>query len=327
MPRILILHRARKRHGLSQTPVYQAWAALIQRCENPKHPHFNLWGGRGITVCPEWRASFEAFYADMGPKPSPLHSIDRIDNDGNYSKENCRWTTKDVNTSNQRRASFHDFRGEKITFKEARRITGLSKMQLRYRLKIGRTIESLVDPSIPYGHGLPNLLPSRESMPEPNGAKRKTPIHITSRISWDTSNGTLTLDWKDGQQTVFNLGELPQNIVNDLAYFGLLGRIQQSYVTSKGSPQAARERAGALWSKLCQGDWGLSRGEKSSSVSITIKALALLLNISEADAATRFAALPVDKRREVSSRSDVVAQVAKLKAKANPLQSLDSILK
>lgn len=154
----------------------------------------------------------------------------------------------------------------------------------------------------------------------------KTHKRVSKSISWNAATGILTIQWIDDETTNLNLGELPQDIVNDLLYFGLLARVQQNYVSAAGSPVVARERTAKLWAMLSKGDWGLRRGEQSK-FSITIKALAVLLKIGEAEAAARFAALPVDKRREVSSRSDVVAQVAKLKAKANPLQSLDSILK
>ena len=164
-------------------------------------------------------------------------------------------------------------------------------------------------------------------MPEPaspNG-KRRTPLHITTRIDWDTKTGLLQFDWKDGESTVFNLAELPQNIIDDLLYWGLIARIQQAYVSAKGSPLEARNRADQLWRLLKSGDWGLRRGEKSHS--IVVEALALLLKIPAADAQARFSALSVEKRREVSNRSDVVSKISELKAKANPLQSLDSILR
>jgi hypothetical protein len=86
-------------HGLSRTPEYTAWMAMKRRCGNPGRPDYT---GRGIKVCAEWKDSFEAFLEHMGPKPSPSHSLDRINNDGNYEPGNCRWATRSVQNANQR---------------------------------------------------------------------------------------------------------------------------------------------------------------------------------------------------------------------------------
>jgi hypothetical protein len=90
-------------HGACLSPEHIAWKGLIGRCENPRNPVFKYYGGRGITVCERWRKSFANFLVDMGRKPSMAHSIDRIDNDGNYEPGNCRWATQSEQTSNQQR--------------------------------------------------------------------------------------------------------------------------------------------------------------------------------------------------------------------------------
>ena len=93
----------RIRHGLAgKTPEYHVWEGIKQRCLNPNHARYEYWGGRGVTVCQRWAESFEAFYADMCPRPSPGHSIDRVDNDGNYEPGNCRWATASQQQRNRR---------------------------------------------------------------------------------------------------------------------------------------------------------------------------------------------------------------------------------
>lgn len=90
-----------KTHRLYKTPEYRAWKGMRGRCNNTKDTRYASYGGRGIKVCDRWD-SFKNFYTDMGPKPSPKHSLDRIDNDGNYEPSNCRWAINKIQVNNTR---------------------------------------------------------------------------------------------------------------------------------------------------------------------------------------------------------------------------------
>lgn len=100
--RCLLCHRSEIKHGMTKTPEYRAWAALKGRCLNENNANYPKYGAKGTTVSVEWINSFETFYADMGPRPSRNHSIDRIDSYLGYSKENCRWTNLIVQSFNKR---------------------------------------------------------------------------------------------------------------------------------------------------------------------------------------------------------------------------------
>lgn len=133
-------------HGMYGTSEYIAWKNLRSRCYNPKNIMYKHYGDRGITVCARWVKSFENFYADMGDKPSPDHSIDRIDNDGNYEPSNCRWATKREQLFNQRRTKRYLIDGIEATITEHCERVGLSRSIAIQRIGSGWAAEDLLLP-------------------------------------------------------------------------------------------------------------------------------------------------------------------------------------
>lgn len=132
----------RRTHGMYLTAEYGIWRDMKQRCLDPNSSCFYRYGGRGITVCDAWQQSFEIFYESMGPRPSAKHSLDRIDNNGPYSPENCRWATNAEQSSNTRRNQLVTFEGKTKTITEWANELGIRPSTLNSRLcKYNWTVE------------------------------------------------------------------------------------------------------------------------------------------------------------------------------------------
>jgi hypothetical protein len=128
------------KHGFAlKIPEYSVWMGIRARCKNVRGIGYRNYGGRGITICSEWD-DFARFYADMGARPSPEHSIDRIDNDGPYAPWNCQWATRSEQNSNRRVNHFMTHDGDTLTLKEWSSRTGIHAPTLIQRLKRGWTV-------------------------------------------------------------------------------------------------------------------------------------------------------------------------------------------
>lgn len=127
----------RRKHGESRafgcTPLYRVWLSMRERCNNPLSGSYVDYGGRGITVCPEWD-DYLVFKADMGERPAG-RSLDRIDNDGPYSKENCRWATRTEQAANTRVARWITFNGDRKVLSEWARYFGMPAPTLHTWIK------------------------------------------------------------------------------------------------------------------------------------------------------------------------------------------------
>lgn len=121
-------------HRRCSTPEYYAWQHMYARCYNPKHKEFKNYGARGVSVCGQWR-DFNVFFADMGERPSPLHSLDRVDNNGNYGPENCRWATKSEQSNNKRTNRIIQHDGLALNVAQWARHLGLTRKALDCRLR------------------------------------------------------------------------------------------------------------------------------------------------------------------------------------------------
>lgn len=121
------------KHKMYGTSEYNTWQSMKKRCLNPNHKAYDYYGGRGITICDSWINSFSNFYNDMGSKPNKDSSLDRINNDKGYFKENCRWASKKTQTRNQRNNRYLTIDGVTKTIGEWAEISGIKWQTIHHR--------------------------------------------------------------------------------------------------------------------------------------------------------------------------------------------------
>lgn len=151
----ILMHHSnpnRLSHGMCGTRLYRIWKAMKTRCTNPNSKDYRNYGGRGITVCNEWKNDFQTFY-----EWSKIHgytddlTIDRIDPNGNYEPSNCRWVSLKIQANNRRSDRYISFNGETHTAKEWEDITGIKSSTIRKRLSLGWDVEKTLTLSVRKG--------------------------------------------------------------------------------------------------------------------------------------------------------------------------------
>ncbi len=142
----LSLTHGESRHG-NESKEFTTWNAMLCRCSNKTHKQWDAYGGRGIFVCDRWKKSFENFLADMGRRPEK-HSLDRINNDGPYSPENCRWATRSQQCGNTRRNKKLTAFGQTKNLIDWARDTGIKENTITERIRRGWSVEKALSASV-----------------------------------------------------------------------------------------------------------------------------------------------------------------------------------
>lgn len=133
-------------HNMTSSPEYTTWISMRRRCNEIKHIGYKDYGGRGIKVCEEWNNSFEVFLKDMGKRPSIEYSIDRIDPNKNYCRENCRWATKEIQNNNKRSVKLIEYKDKKLSITQWCRELNLPLYRTRRRFQKGWSLDRVFNP-------------------------------------------------------------------------------------------------------------------------------------------------------------------------------------
>lgn len=168
---------------VSDHPEYSVWQGMKRRCDNPNFKQFHQYGGRGIKVCDRWKHDFAAFLHDMGDRPSDLHTLDRIDPDGNYTPENCRWATRKEQARNIRKNRYIEHNGKRILAIEVAEQTGLKADTIVNRFLAGHDIFAKERIVFKPGLALGGLA---------NGARQRARTHCKWGHAFDEQNTSWT---------------------------------------------------------------------------------------------------------------------------------------
>ncbi|MGV9278035.1 hypothetical protein [Streptomyces griseosporeus] len=133
---------------MTRTSIHRIWANMLSRVSNPNVPHYSYYGGRGIQVCERWK-SFENFYAAMGPTYVEGLTIDRINTDGHYEPNNCRWATRAEQSQNRRNAVQLTYQGRTLVLAQWAAKLGINDNTLRNRIRSGWSVEQALTHRVP----------------------------------------------------------------------------------------------------------------------------------------------------------------------------------
>ena len=156
---------APKRIALEHRAMFLAWRQMLGRCSNPKNSRFKFYGARGIRVCDRWR-DFDAFFADMGPRPTPKHTVERKDNDGNYEPGNCVWALAKEQQNNKGNNVVLTFRGKTQTATQWAEEMGISPFTILQRCRQGWSADRILATPVSYRQKLLTFRGKTQTMKE-----------------------------------------------------------------------------------------------------------------------------------------------------------------